>query len=79
MKKDCVYDKGNECSVLICKQCEKNGCCTFYQTAKTRDIKCREWAEKIAAMGMTQRRRYSDLYYDGRLERYVEEIISAEN
>ena len=79
MKNDCVYSNGGACSALICKQCEKNGCCTFYQTAKTRDIKRREWAEKIAAMSMTQRKRYSDLYYGGRLERYAEEILSAEN
>lgn len=79
MKKGCVYDRGNECGVLICKQCVKNGCCTFYQTAKTRDEERRKWAEKIAAMGMTQRKRYSELYYGGRLERYAEEILSTEN
>lgn len=79
MKNDCVYSNGGTCSVLICKQCEKNGRCTFYQTAKTRDIKRHEWAEKISAMGMTQRKRYSDLYYGGGLERYAEEVLNTEN
>ena len=79
MKKGCVYDKGNECGVLICKQCEKNGCCSFFQDAKTRDKGRREWAERIAAMGMTQRKRYSAMYYGGRLEQYAEEIISKAN
>lgn len=78
-KKDCVYDMGGVCSVLMCKQCEKNGHCTFYQTAKMRDAGRRKWAEKIAAMGTAQRKRYSDLYYGGRLEGYAKKIISAEN
>lgn len=79
MKNDCVYSNGGVCSVLICKQCEKNGHCTFYQTAKTRDIKRREWAEKILNLPKPKLDLYNNVYYRGRLKQYAEEVINAEN
>ena len=78
-KKDCVYDKGGVCSVLICKQCEKNGHCTFYQTAEMRDVGRRKWAEKILNLPKTQLDLYNAVYYRGRLKQYAEEVLNAEN
>lgn len=75
----CHYMDGGKCNALVELQCMKKGKCTFFQTCEQKEKSEHTWAEKISAMGMTQRKRYSDLYYGGRLERYAEEVLNTEN